>query len=246
MNRRTLIPIIAATLSVALLAGCAAKPAPKAAPSPAASAALASDALSAFDRIISVRKQDVGYHAELSHWGFTAPTGDLFEWSKDTAANQADLAMVLVADPLIAAGLDITKLGGGWSYKAAEVSHDAQKPAVILKTENLQDTSYGPANAAEDTASKAMERLLTKNSDRLGYHDELSHYGVAYKDGDKFEWTKALGTNDADLAFVVVAEPLIKSGLDPKKLAGGWVYQDAKTEHGKKLPALLIKPIKLK
>lgn len=42
------------------------------------------------------------------------------------------------------------------------------------------------------------------------------------------QWTRQLGLNDADMIFVLNAEPLVKAGLDVNKLEGsGWVFREA-------------------
>ena len=85
--------------------------------------------------------------------------------------------------------------------------------------------------------------------DRIGYHEELDHYGIALGGGNMFEWAKDLAKNDKDLVFVLNPEPFVKAGLDPSKLAGGWAYGKVTVKDDKgKLMKLdkLLKPYNLK
>ena len=66
-------------------------------------------ALKAFNAIVKANPKNKGFHSALQHWGFKLPANDKFEWTKDTSANKIDFAMVMEADPLIKAGLDVTK-----------------------------------------------------------------------------------------------------------------------------------------
>ncbi|MPN46959.1 hypothetical protein SDC9_194558 [bioreactor metagenome] len=63
-----------------------------------------------FVNIIKENKKEIGFHAELSHWGLKLPTGEKFEWTKDTSANEIDFAMVVPADQFTKAGVDVTKI----------------------------------------------------------------------------------------------------------------------------------------
>lgn len=68
--------------------------------------------LNAFNAIVKAYPDNKGSHKALRHWGFKLLTGEKFEWSKDMSANKADFAMVMLVDPLVKAGLDVTKLEG--------------------------------------------------------------------------------------------------------------------------------------
>lgn len=198
------------------------------------------DSLVAMDSLITKFPTAIGFHDEMKHWGFALPGGDKIEWTTDTAANVADFAFVLAAQPLIDAGVDSAKLEkAGWMLKAADAAMGT--PALLIRPVELDAAAAG-AGAAKDTASSAFARLVNRFSAKIGFHHELSHFGFAMPSGDKFEWTKDLAANDADMAFVFVAQPLVDAGANVDKLkAAGWMYSAAAGT----TPALLIKPYKL-
>jgi hypothetical protein len=60
------------------------------------------------------------------------------------------------------------------------------------------------------------------------YNKDQKHFGLKLGDGNEVQWTEKLGLNDADMIFVLKAEPLVKAGLDVNKLEGsGWVFKEA-------------------
>jgi hypothetical protein len=67
------------------------------------------------------------------------------------------------------------------------------------------------------------------------YHAELQHYRLAlYDAGDtpfEVQWTEELGLSDADITFVIPADPLTAAGLDITRL-DGWVFQPASMDSG--------------
>lgn len=209
------------------------------------SATLAAESLAAMESHLGKYPDRIGFHPELSHWGFTTPAGDKFEWTADTAANVADLAVVLLADPLVAAGVDPNALQAkGWLYNPATTG-DHSTPAVLIKPYDLDSTPAGPAAGTQDGAAAAFRRIVERFPARIGFHHELDHYGLTLSGAEKFEWAKNLSTNTIDLAFVLEADDLLSAGADVSKLkAAGWVYSEATTgEHAS--PALLIKPVSL-
>lgn len=203
----------------------------------------AADSLTAMDKLLTKFPTAIGFHDEMKHWGFALPGGDKFEWTTDTAANVADFAFVLAAKPLVDAGVDTAKLEkAGWMFKAADAAMGT--PDLLVKPIDLDATAAG-TGTAKDSASNAFARLVNRFSTKIGFHHELSHFGFAMPTGDKFEWTKDLTVNDADMAFVFVAQPLVDAGANVDKLkAAGWLYQAATTGTSA-TPALLIKPYKL-
>jgi hypothetical protein len=83
------------------------------------------EALAAFNAIVKANLNRKGYHDALKHWGLSLPGGAKFAWTKDTSANNIDFAMVIPADALIAAGLDIGRLDSGWVFQPISVSTDS-------------------------------------------------------------------------------------------------------------------------
>lgn len=188
----------------------------------------ADNGLKAFNEIVKAYPDNKGFHKALQHWGFKLPTGEKFEWSKDMSANKADFAMVMLADPLVKAGLDVSKLDQNeWLYKPAEKEEGQDLPNRLVKIYNVGDKKEN-SNGSEDS----MRRLLKVEPSILKYHKAQQHYRLVLGEGNEVQWTEKLGLNDADMIFVLKAEPLIKAGLDVKKLEGtGWVFREASKDN---------------
>jgi hypothetical protein len=185
----------------------------------------ADKALDSFNKIVKAYPEKKGFHEALKHWGFELPTGEKFEWSKDMSANGADFAMVMLADPLIEAGLDVKKLDKNeWLYEPAGKDDKGNDlPNRLIKPYNVSDKKQS-SNGSEDS----MRRLLKADTDMVKYHKEQQHYGLNLGEGYQVQWTEKLGLNNADMIFVLKAEPLVKAGLDVDKLDGsGWVFKEA-------------------
>lgn len=185
----------------------------------------ADNALIAFNEIVKTYPENKGFHSALQHWGYKLPTGEKFEWSKDMSANKADFAMVMLADPLIKAGLDVNRLDKNeWIYEPAGKDDKGQDlPNRLIRPFNVSDKKEA-SNGSEDS----MRRLLKVDTNIVKYHKTQQHYGLKLGDGNEVQWTEKLGINDADMIFVLKAEPLVKAGLDINKLQGsGWVFKEA-------------------
>lgn len=186
----------------------------------------ADDALTAINSIVSANKDKLGFHKALNHWGLALPGEDKFEWSKDTSSNVADYAMVIKAEPFINAGLDTTKLNSDWLFNEAADENGTLVPARVIHPFDISDkkeTSQG----SED----AFRRLLKQKPDVVLYHSELQHYRLMLDDGFEVQWTEKLGLNDADMIFVIAADPLIEAGLDITKLQdSGWIFKEKGTD----------------
>jgi len=180
--------------------------------------------LNSFNEIVSAYPENKGFHSALQHWGFQLPTGEKFEWSKDMSANKADFAMVLLADPLVEAGLDIDKLDKNeWLYEpAGKDDMGVDLPNRLIKPYNVSDRKE-TSNGSEDS----MRRLLKTDTNIIKYHEQQQHFRLILGD-DEVQWTEKLGINDADMIFVLKAQPLVEAGLDVNKLDGsGWVFREA-------------------
>lgn len=197
----------------------------------------------AFTSITKAYKEKIGFHKELSHWGLELPSGEKFEWSKDMSANKADFAMVMLADPLIKTGLDVKKLDENeWLFNPAGKENGKEIPNLLIKPYNVGDKKQN-SNGSDD----AMRRLIRSNTKLLAYHEQMQHYRLSLGEGYEVQWTEKLGLNDADMSFVLKAEPLIKAGLDISKLEGsGWLFKPASKDDMGNNPDQLIKIFKLK
>jgi hypothetical protein len=200
--------------------------------------------LNAFNAIVKAYPANKGFHQALQHWGFKLSTGEKFEWTKDTSANKADFAMVMLADPLVKAGLDINKLDKNeWLNEPAAKDENGQDLANrLIKPYNVSDKKV-TSNGSED----AMRRILKQDPNLVKYHKEQQHYRLMLGDGNEVQWTEKLGLNDADMIFVLKAEPLIKAGLDVNKLEGtGWIFKAAGKDEMGDNPDQIMKIFKIK
>ncbi len=193
------------------------------------------NALYAFNKIVSEHKDQKGFHPSLKHWGLAlevkqteSQTVDKFEWSKDSAANAIDFAMVLRAKPFIEAGLDPDKLAAdsGYVYKPAAVEDGKQIEAVLIHPYNLSDKRE-TAQGSED----AMRRLLKQDPSIVELVEDQQGYRLGLRTGagfDQFDqfvvtWTNSPDTSDTLISFAIDADPLLAAGLDPKKIEG-WSF----------------------
>ena len=187
------------------------------------------NALDAFNEIVAAYPENKGFHKALQHWGFTLPSGEKFEWSKDMSANVADFAMVMLADPLVDAGLDVTKLDENeWLYEPAGKDDMGEElPNRLIKPYNVSDKKQ-TSNGSEDS----MRRLLKVDTNIVKYHEDQKHFALKLGEGNAVQWTEELGVNDEDMIFVLNAEPLIEAGLDVNKLEGsGWIFREASEDN---------------
>jgi hypothetical protein len=176
----------------------------------------ADGAVKAFNAIVKANPDNKGFHASLQHWGFKLPANDKFEWSKDTSANKIDFAMIMDADPLIKAGLDVTKLDANkWVYKPAEMEGGMQLGNRLIFPYNISDEKE-TSNGSED----AFRRLLKQDPALVKYIADKKHYELMLGEGNSVHFTETLGATPEDMEFVLKADTLIKAGLDITKLEG--------------------------
>jgi hypothetical protein len=95
--------------------------------------------LAAYERIVSLNRDAIGYHAALDHYGINIGGGFLFEWAKDINTNDKDMVFVLNPEPFINAGVTPDKIDG-WAFAKVTVDDENGKPVQvdkILKPFNL-------------------------------------------------------------------------------------------------------------
>ncbi|AEF84403.1 putative lipoprotein [Treponema primitia ZAS-2] len=190
------------------------------------------EALEAFNAIVKANLGRKGYHDALKHWGLSLPGGGKFEWTKDTGANNIDFAMVIPAEPFIRAGLDVTRLdGSGYVFQASKTEGGEVLPDLLLHPYNVSDKKES-AQGSED----AFRRILKQKNSLVKYHGDLQHYRLfLFNEGEtpfEVQWTEKLGLNDADIIFVIPADPLIRAGLDIARLDSGWFFKEAAGDTG--------------
>jgi len=203
----------------------------------------ADGALEAFNTIVKADLKNKGFHNALQHWGFKLGTADKFEWTRDTSANKIDFAMIVEADPLIKAGLDVTKLDSNkWVYKPAETEGGVKLPNRLIFPYNVSDKKE-TSNGSED----AFRRILKQDPMLIKYITDEKHYMLMLGEGNSVHFTETLGSSDEDMEFVFKAEPLIKAGLDVTKLEGtGFKLEVAGKDNMDSKDDQLVKSYKLK
>ncbi len=95
--------------------------------------------LAAYERIVNLNRNAIGYHAALDHYGINIGGGFLFEWAKNINTNDKDMVFVLNPAPFISAGVVPDKIDG-WSFAKVTVDDENGKPIQvdkILKPFNL-------------------------------------------------------------------------------------------------------------
>ena len=102
--------------------------------------------LAAYEQIVSKYRASINYHTALDHYGVKLGDGNMFEWAKNLSKNTVtnadqdkDIVFVMNPEPLIAAGVDPTKVEG-WVYAEVSVEEDGKPVNVykFLKPFNLQ------------------------------------------------------------------------------------------------------------
>ncbi len=183
---------------------------------------VADGALKAFNGMVSQHKDRKGFHATMQHWGITLSGADKFEWSKDTSANGIDFAMVMAAEPFLAAGLDVTRLSD-YVFKAATVEEGKAVPDLLIHPYNVSDKKE-TAQGSDD----AMRRLLKQDPTLVTYNPDAFAYSLNLSQGYSVQWMETPKAGAADLVFRIAADPLIAAGVDASQLAvSGWLYQPA-------------------
>lgn len=85
--------------------------------------------LGAYERIVRLAPDAIGYHSDMDHFGVSLGGGNMFEWAKDLEANNKDIVFALNPEPLIAAGVDPGAVAG-WAF--AKVSmHERGKTVDV-------------------------------------------------------------------------------------------------------------------
>lgn len=200
------------------------------------------NALEAFIKIVKSDSSKKGFHAPLKHWGFKL-NEDKFEWTKDTSANKIDFAMVMLAKPFIDAGLDQKKLkDSSYIFKPEGKEGGMKVPDLLIHPFNLNDKKQ-TAQGSKD----AFRRLLKEDNKLIEYHKGMKHYRLLLNDGFEVQWSEKIGLTNADMAFIIDADPLIEAGLDISRLDGsGWIFKRSEKDEMGNHPNRLVKTYDLK
>jgi hypothetical protein len=88
--------------------------------------------LASYEQIVKLKRNSVGYHGAMDHYGVNLGNGNMFEWAKDMAANDKDMVFVLDPAPFIAAGTDPSRIEG-WTFTKVTVDDENGKPIEVDK-----------------------------------------------------------------------------------------------------------------
>ena len=94
----------------------------------------------AFAYFAENRRDRIGYHAALDHYGIDLGGGNMFEWAQDVSTNDKDIVFVLNPEPFIAAGIDPSRIKG-WVFAKVETKDESGKmiqSEKLLKPFNLK------------------------------------------------------------------------------------------------------------
>jgi hypothetical protein len=95
--------------------------------------------IASYEQIVNLKRNSIGYHGALDHYGVNLADGNLFEWAKDMSTNDKDMVFVLNPEPFINAGVDPAAVEG-WVFAKVTVDDEKGKPVEvdkILKPFNL-------------------------------------------------------------------------------------------------------------
>ncbi|WP_131464375.1 hypothetical protein [Acetivibrio straminisolvens] len=70
--------------------------------------------LASYEKIVELKRESIGYHTALDHFGVDLSGGNMFEWAKDLGTNDKDIVFVLNPKVFIDAGVDPEKSRGGY------------------------------------------------------------------------------------------------------------------------------------
>ena len=91
-----------------------------------------SSPLDLFKEIVRSKREYIGYHTALDHFGISIGSGNVFEWAKDIGTNDKDIVFVLDPAVFIEAGVDPEKVEG-WLYAKVKTMDGSGKPIEIYK-----------------------------------------------------------------------------------------------------------------
>ena len=89
-------------------------------------------ALDSFKKIVEAKRELIGYHVEMDHYGITLGDGNMFEWAKDMSKNDKDIVFVLNPQPFIDAGVDPNAVEG-WVFGKVEMMDKSGKKMTVDK-----------------------------------------------------------------------------------------------------------------
>lgn len=75
--------------------------------------------IASYEKIVQLKRDYIGYHNALDHFGIDLTEGNAFEWAKDISKNDKDIVFVLDPKVFVDAGTDQNKIEG-WIFAKVE------------------------------------------------------------------------------------------------------------------------------
>jgi hypothetical protein len=88
--------------------------------------------LAAYEQIVNRRRDIIGYHADMDHYGISIKEGNVFEWAKNLNTNDKDIVFVLNPQPFMDSGVDINNIEG-WVFGKVKVEDERGRMIEVDK-----------------------------------------------------------------------------------------------------------------
>ena len=88
--------------------------------------------LASYEKLIDQKRELIGYHSSLGHFGIDLSGGNMFEWAKDNTANDKDMVFVLNPEVFEAAGVNLDAVEG-WLHAEVKVMDAKGKMFGVYK-----------------------------------------------------------------------------------------------------------------
>lgn len=216
---------ILAVVLIAILAGCTAKPVEE---TPVVEAPIETldPSIVSFEAL----SQSIEWKSEGDKFILVAPDQSVSLAIAQSFTSENDVVMSVDAAPFIAAGLDVTKLPDG-----------------LFVDGRLNYVTSIEGNTTYVNVTEAFTDIQSIQSDLVGYHAALDHYGLSLQDGNVFEWAADVNTNDKDIVFVLNPQTLIDAGVNVEAVET-WIFAEVeimKADGSMKMVPKLLKPFDL-
>ena len=88
--------------------------------------------VTSYQQIVKLRRDAIGYHGAMDHYGINLGDGNLFEWAKNLNTNDNDIVFVLNPEPFIKAGVDPNRIEG-WLFTKIPVEDEKGRMIEVDK-----------------------------------------------------------------------------------------------------------------
>lgn len=96
--------------------------------------------IESYEQIVKLKREHIGHHSALDHFGIDLGGGNMFEWAKDINTNDKDIVFVLNPELFINAGVNVNEIEGWIFAKVETMDKNGKKVEVdkLLKPFDLQ------------------------------------------------------------------------------------------------------------